>query len=65
MNEFAVLWQQSDWQGVDYVSTDKGYYCAKVRNQISAVGKTAVIPRRKGAICPLVRDKERLSNTFS
>ena len=59
MNEFAALWQQSDWRGVDYVIADKGYDCAKVRNRINAAGKIAVIPRKKGAICPGVRDKER------
>ncbi|MCW8422197.1 transposase [Legionella sp. PATHC032] len=38
---------------------DKGYDCGKVRSQINSTGKTAVIPRKKGAICPGVRDKER------
>jgi transposase len=59
MNEFSSLWQQSDWRGIQYVIADKGYDCGKVRNQISAAGKIAVIPRKKGALYPGVRDKER------
>ena len=58
-NEFASLWKQSDWRGIEYIIADKGYDCSKVRNQIRAAGKTAVIPRKKGAIYPGVRDKER------
>lgn len=59
MNEFNTLWGQSDWRGIRYIVADKGYDCGKVRNQISGAGKIAVIPRKKGAICPGVRDKER------
>ena len=59
MNEFSALWKQSDWRGIQYVIADKGYDCGKVRQRITSEGKTAVIPRRKGAIYPGVRDKER------
>jgi transposase len=59
MNEFASLWRQSDWRGINYVIADKGYDCGKVRTQITVAGKTAVIPRKKGALYPGVRDKER------
>ncbi|HAT6309686.1 TPA: transposase [Legionella pneumophila] len=59
MNEFSELWKQSDWRGIQYVIGDKGYDCGKVRQLITGTGKTAVIPRRKGAIYPGVRDKER------
>ena len=59
MNEFSTLWQHSDWRGIEYSVADKGYDCGKVRNQISNAGKTAVIPRKKGALFPGVRDKER------
>jgi transposase len=59
MKEFSVLWSQCDWRGVQYIVADKGYDYSAVRNQITASGKTPVIPRRKGAICPGVQDKER------
>lgn len=59
MKEFSVLWSQCDWRGVQYIVADKGYDYSAVRNLITASGKTPVIPRRKGAICPGVRDKER------
>jgi transposase len=59
MNVFAALWQQSDWRSIDYVIADKGYDSGKVRRTIMEAGKIAVIPRKKGAIYPGVRDKER------
>ena len=59
MKEFTVLWQKCDWRGINYIIADKGYDYSAVRNQIRAVGKTPVIPRRKGAICPGVHDKDR------
>lgn len=59
MNEFNTLWQHSDWREIQYIIADKGYDCGKVRQKINNAGKTAVIPRRKGALFPGVRDKER------
>lgn len=59
MKEFSTLWSQCDWRGIQYIIADKGYDYSAVRTQITVSGKTAVIPRRKGAICPGVRDKER------
>lgn len=59
MKEFATLWRQADWRGIQYIIADKGYDYSAVRTQITAAGKTPVIPRRAGAICPGVRDKER------
>ena len=38
---------------------DKRYDDSAVRTQITASGKTAVIPPKKGAICPAVRVKAR------
>lgn len=57
MKEFSKLWSQCDWRGVQYIIADKGYDYSAVRTQITASGKTTVIPRR-GAICPGVGDKE-------
>ena len=59
MKEFSVLWQQCDWRGIQCIVADKGYDYSAVRNQIKIAGKTPVIPRKKGAICPGIRDKER------
>jgi hypothetical protein len=36
-----------------------------VRNQITTAGKTAVIPRKKGALYPGVRDKQRYKTRSS
>jgi len=59
MKEFNTLWQCADWSEIRYIIADKGYDCSLVRNQIIAGGKIPVIPRKKGAICPGIRDKER------
>jgi hypothetical protein len=59
LNELASLWRQSNWHGINYIVADKGYDCGKVRTPITAAGKTAVIPRKKDALYPGVRDKER------
>ena len=56
---FWPNWNQCDWRGVQYFVADKGYDYSVVRNQIIASGNTFVIPRRKWAFCPGVRDKER------
>jgi transposase len=48
-----------DWGGVLYVIADKGYDFYKVRKCLRDAGKKPVIPRREGAVCPSVQDKER------
>jgi hypothetical protein len=52
MKEFSNLWGQCDWRGIEYIIADKGHDYSAVRTQITASGKTAVIPQRKGAVCP-------------
>ena len=59
MKVFSRLWELGDWEGISYVIADKGYDCYAVREIIRKGGKTPVIPRRQGAICPGVQDKER------
>lgn len=59
MKEFSSLWQKADWRSIQYIIADKGYDYSVVRNHIIAAGKTPVIPRRKGAVCPGVHDKVR------
>lgn len=59
MKVFSKLWSVGDWQGVIYVIADKGYDFYEVRKCLKDAGKTPVIQRREGAICPGVRDKER------
>ncbi|CCD09561.1 hypothetical protein [Legionella pneumophila] len=58
MKEFTVFWQKCDWQGINYIVANKGYDYSAVRNQICTADRIPVIPRKKGAICPVVRDKE-------
>jgi hypothetical protein len=43
LSEFASLWRQSNWRGINDVVADKGYECGKVRMPFTAAGKTAVI----------------------
>jgi hypothetical protein len=59
MQEFDMLCKQSDWRNVGYIIADKTYHYSAVRQQITNAGKITVIPRRKGALCPGVRDKTR------
>lgn len=59
MKEFNTLWNQADWRNINYLIADKGYDYSAVRQKILKAGKVAVIPRRKGSLCPGVRDKER------
>jgi transposase len=56
---FPALWEGGDWEGITYVIADKGYDCYAVRKTLRDFGKTPVIPRRQGAVCPGVQDKER------
>ena len=59
MKIFPQLYQGADWRGIDYLVADKGYDYAAVRTPIREAGKTAVIPRRKNAFIPGVRDPIR------
>ena len=59
MKEFDILYKESDWRNVNYIIADKGYDYSAVRQQITNARKIAVISRRKVALCPGVRDKER------
>lgn len=59
MKEFNTLWSCADWSEIQYIIGDKGYDFVALRRVIRAAGKTPVIPRKKGSICPGVRDKER------
>ena len=65
MKIFEALWAQGNWDGVVHVIADKGYDCSSVRHLITKQGKVPIIPRRKGAICPGVRDKERYKTRHS
>ena len=56
---FPKLWHQGHWQKIHYVVADKGYDYSAVRQCIRESNKTPVIPRRKGAICPGVQDRNR------
>ena len=59
MKAFTTLWRLADWRGIQYIIADKGYDYSKIRQQIRSVEKIPIIPRRKGAVCPGVQDKER------
>ena len=59
MKVFTTLWKKGDWKDIEYVIADKGYDYYEVRHTIQQANKIPVIPRRKGAICPGVQDKQR------
>jgi len=59
MTVFNELWARGNWDAIVHVVADKGYDCSSVRDLIKKQGKIPVIPRRKGAICPGVSDRER------
>lgn len=59
MKVFPKLWSLGDWDGVIHVIADKGYDYYDVRQCLRDQGLTPVIPRRQGAVCPGVQDKER------
>jgi len=59
MKVFSKLWSVGDWGDVLYVIADEGYDFYEARKCLREAGKKPVIPRRKGAICPSVQDKER------
>jgi len=51
------LW--GNWDAIVHVVADKGYGYSSVTRSHQKQGKIPVIPRRKGAICPGVSDRER------
>ena len=59
MKVFSKLWSVGDGEGVLYVIADKGYDFYAVRKCLTEAGKKPVIPRREGAVCSGVQDKER------
>jgi transposase len=59
MKVFPKLWAEGNWEGIVYVIADPGYDFYDVRKPLKDTGRQPVIPRRKGAICPGVRDKQR------
>ena len=59
MKVFAKLWSQGDWQEVRDIIADKGYDFYEVRKLIRQGGKNPIIPRRQGAICPGLQDKDK------
>ena len=58
MKVFAKLWACGNWEGIQDVIADKGYDCSEVRILIRQAGKYPIIPRRQGAVCPGVQDKD-------
>ena len=59
MKVFSKLWSCSNWEGIKDVIADKGYDCSEVPILIRQAGKHPVIPRRQGAVCPGVQDKDK------
>jgi len=59
MKVFPKLWLTGDWQGIEDVIADKGYDFNEVRKLIRQNGKSPIIPRRIGAICPGIQDKDK------
>lgn len=59
MKVFSKLWSFGDWEDIKDVIADKGYDCSEVRTLIRQAGKHPVIPRRKGAVCPGVQEKDK------
>ena len=59
MKVFPKLFSMGDWEEVIHVIADKGYDYYNVRHLITSEGFIPVIPRREGALCPGVQDKER------
>ena len=56
MKAFSQLWQEGEWENIQYVIADKGYDYFDVRYPIRAAGKTPVMPRRANAIVPGLPD---------
>jgi len=61
MKAFAGLWVKGNGRKVIYIIADKGVDFFDVRKLNRDSGKSPVIPRRKGAVCPGIQpnDKER------
>ena len=65
MKLFRKLFETGHWDGIEYIIADKGYDFSEVRTPIKEAHKIAVIPRRKGAVFPGVRDSERYKTRSS
>lgn len=65
MKIFPELWEKGNWLGLLHVIADKGYDFYLVRRLIREEGKYPIIPRREGAACPGVRDKQRYQTRFA
>ena len=65
MKIFPELWKKGNWVDTLHVIADKGYDFYLVRLLICAEGKHPVIPRREGAVCPGVQDKQRYQTRFT
>ena len=65
MKIFPELWEKGEWAGALHIIADKGYDFSLVRKLIRSTGKHPVIPRRKGAICPGVQDKQKYQTRFA
>ena len=59
MKVFPKLWSSENWKDIQDVIADKGYDCSDVRIRIRQAGKTPIIPRRQGAVCPGVQKKDK------
>lgn len=56
MKVFPQLWQNREWENIQYVIADKGYDYFDVRHPIRKAGKIPVIPRRANAVVPGLPD---------
>jgi transposase len=65
MKIFPELWEKGEWTEALHIIADKGYDFSLVRKLIRSAGKHPVIPRREGAACPGVQDKQRYKTRFA
>lgn len=59
MKAFSKLWFSGNWEDIRDVIADKGYDFYEVRVLIRQSGKHPIIPRRQGAVCPGIQDKDK------
>ena len=59
MNVFPKLWKEGHWEPFKYIVADKGSDDDDAHSVIREAGKIPVTPRRRNALFPGVRDKER------
>ena len=60
MKVFPQLWQNGEWEKIQYVIADKGYDYFDVRHPIKEAGKIPIIPRRANAVVPGIQDNYKL-----